>query len=79
MIATKCGMRWDTDQGSDPWPQKDNAGRDVIVRKNAKPESIVYECEQSLRRLGIETIDLYQIHWPDVETRPEESMRRWAS
>src|SRR4051812_17815509 len=29
VIATKCGMRWDgpTDQGSDPWPQKDNSGK----------------------------------------------------
>ncbi|HEV2296378.1 MAG TPA: aldo/keto reductase [Tepidisphaeraceae bacterium] len=78
-IATKCGMRWDApasgDQGSDPWPTKDNAGRDVIVRKNARPESILYECEQSLRRLQIDVIDLYQIHWPDASTPVEESMR----
>jgi aryl-alcohol dehydrogenase-like predicted oxidoreductase len=74
VIATKCGMRWDGDEGTDPWPQKDNEGREVTVRKNAKPASIFYECEQSLRRLGVETIDLYQIHWPDVETRPEESL-----
>src|SRR4051812_1851942 len=47
VIATKCGMRWDGDEGSDPWPQKDNAGKDVVVRKNAKPDSIAYECEQS--------------------------------
>ena len=74
VIATKCGMRWDTEQGSDPWPQQDNAGKDVVVRKNARPESIFKECEDSLRRLGVETIDLYQIHWPDLDTRPEESL-----
>ena len=74
VIATKCGMRWDTEEGSEPWPQKDNEGRDVVIRKNAKPQSIVHECEQSLRRLGVDAIDVYQIHWPDVSTRPEESL-----
>jgi aryl-alcohol dehydrogenase-like predicted oxidoreductase len=74
IVATKCGMRWDSPEGSDPWPQKDNSGKDVTVRKNAKPESIFKECEDSLRRLGVDHIDLYQIHWPDVSTRPEESL-----
>jgi aryl-alcohol dehydrogenase-like predicted oxidoreductase len=74
IIATKCGMRWDSDEGSDPWPQKDNAGRDVIIRKNSKPDSIFHECEQSLRRLGIDVIDLYQIHRPDVDTPVEDSI-----
>jgi aryl-alcohol dehydrogenase-like predicted oxidoreductase len=74
VIATKCGMRWTGDEGSDPWAQQDNAGKDVVVRKNARPESIMAECEDSLRRLGVDVIDLYQIHWPDVQTRPEESL-----
>ena len=33
-----------------------------------RPASIAQECEDSLRRLGLETIDLYQIHWPDNST-----------
>ncbi len=33
-----------------------------------RPESIRKELEQSLKRLNVETIDLYQIHWPDMET-----------
>ena len=74
VIATKCGMRWDTEEGTDPWPQKDNDGRDVIIRKNARPASIAYECEQSLKRLGVDVIDLYQIHWPDKSTPVEDSM-----
>lgn len=74
VIATKCGMRWNTEEGSDPWPQKDRQGRDIVIRKNAKPASIAYECEQSLRRLGIDAIDLYQIHWPDTSTAVEDSM-----
>lgn len=77
-IATKCGMRWDSaasgDQGSEPWENKDNSGKDVTVRKNANADSIMHECEQSLKRLQTDVIDLYQIHWPDVSTPVEESM-----
>ena len=74
ILATKCGMRWDSAEGSEPWPQKDNEGKDVIIRKNARPDSIAFECEQSLKRLGVDTIDLYQIHWPDTSTAVEDSM-----
>ena len=78
VIATKCGMRWDSpargDQGAEPWQTKDNGGNDVTVRKNSKPDSIAYECEQSLRRLQTDVIDLYQIHWPDSTTAVEDSM-----
>ena len=75
VLATKCGMRWNTEEGSDPWPQKNNQGEDVVIRKNARPASIEYECEQSLKRLKTDVIDLYQIHWPDVSTPVEESIR----
>jgi aryl-alcohol dehydrogenase-like predicted oxidoreductase len=74
ILATKCGMRWNSPDGADPWPQKDNQGNDIIIRKNSRPESIAYECEQSLQRLGTDVIDLYQIHWPDSTTPVEESM-----
>ena len=74
VLATKCGMRWNADQGSDPWQQKDNGGQDVTIRKNGRADSIAYECEQSLERLGVDAIDLYQIHWPDKETTPEETI-----
>lgn len=78
VIATKCGMRWNSEEGSDPWPQKDNQGKDVTIRKNAKPDSIAYECEQSLRRLKTDYIDLYQIHWPDISTPVEDSIAAMA-
>jgi aryl-alcohol dehydrogenase-like predicted oxidoreductase len=38
-----------------------------------EPESIRRECDASLRRLGVERIDLYQFHWPDETTPIEES------
>jgi len=38
------------------------------VGNDLRPESIRFECEQSLARLGLDRIDLYQFHWPDAET-----------
>ncbi len=75
VIATKAGMRWDTEEGVEPWKQTDDSGKEIIIRKNAKPASIKYECEQSLKRLDVEMIDLYQIHWPDSSTPIEDSIR----
>ncbi len=74
VIATKCGMRWNSTEGSDPWPNKMPSGEEVVVMKNAKADSIAYECEQSLKRLKTDVIDLYQIHWPDVSTPVEETI-----
>jgi aryl-alcohol dehydrogenase-like predicted oxidoreductase len=69
-------MRWDDPGGAgvDPWNQKTPDGRDVVIRKNSRPESIAYEIEQSLRRLRTDYVDLYQIHWPDTSTPFEDSM-----
>ena len=75
VIATKCGMRWDTDKGSDPFVSQDAQGHRLTIRKYLNPKSIAHECEQSLKRLKIDTIDLYQIHWPDASTPIEESWR----
>ena len=64
-VFTKCGRSW--------------YGRsDGEIVNDLRPESIRHECEQSLRRLGLETIDLYQFHWPDWSTGTplEES---WAT
>ena len=36
--------------------------------------SVLYECEQSLRRLGTDYIDFYHVHWPDYDTPFEETM-----
>ena len=61
VIATKCGIRK---------PGEPTA--DAPVRYDFSREHIVWSCEQSLRRLGIETIDLYQLHRPDWLMNPAE-------
>jgi aryl-alcohol dehydrogenase-like predicted oxidoreductase len=60
MVFTKCGLVWD-ERNPKAEPQR-------IL----KPESIRKECEASLRRLGVERIDLYQFHWPDENGTPVE-------
>jgi aryl-alcohol dehydrogenase-like predicted oxidoreductase len=60
-IFTKCERRWGTDR---------------VIYKSLKKASILEECENSLRRLNIDTIDLYQIHWPEPEEDIEEG---WAA
>ena len=61
LIATKCGIR----KKSDPAP-------DSPYRYDFSAEHIVRSCEQSLKRLGVETIDLYQLHRPDFLGDPDE-------
>jgi aryl-alcohol dehydrogenase-like predicted oxidoreductase len=73
-ILTKYGMRWDLASGDLAMHSKDNDGKDIDIYKFASRESIIKECEDSLRRLGTDYIDLYQIHWPDKTTPVEETM-----
>ena len=61
LIFTKCGLT--ADRGK-PFE---------LPRRDLRPETIRRECEASLRRLGVERIDLYQFHWPDPSTPVEES------
>jgi aryl-alcohol dehydrogenase-like predicted oxidoreductase len=66
LVFTKCAMRWD------------ESGR---VTKGHSADSIRQECEDSLRRLQVNEIDLYQIHWPPEDNGPglEESWRTMAA
>lgn len=73
-ILTKFGVRWDTDKGNFAFKSRDNDGNPINVHRYSGKESIIKECEQSLRRLRTDYIDLYQIHWPDTTTPVEESM-----
>lgn len=54
-VFTKCALRWD---------EKGN------IRKEFSAASIRGECEDSLHRLQVKTIDLYQIHWPPEDNGP---------
>lgn len=77
-ILTKYGMRWDLNKGELAMKSQDNSGKEIDVYKYAGRDSIIKECEDSLRRLGTDYIDLYQIHWPDPTTPIEETMETVA-
>jgi aryl-alcohol dehydrogenase-like predicted oxidoreductase len=62
VVATKGGLAWD------------DRGR---IRHNCRPEYLQQALEASLRRLKVDCIDLYQIHWPDPEV-PVEDTIGWA-
>jgi aryl-alcohol dehydrogenase-like predicted oxidoreductase len=63
ILATKCSLVWD--------PAKNVSGR-------LKRESVRAEIEASLRRLGVNEIDLYQMHWPDPDPDIEEGWSAMA-
>ena len=62
-IFTKCSLVWD---------EKGN------ITNSLKASSIRREVEASLKRLGVDVIDLYQIHWPNPETDIEEGWSTMA-
>ncbi len=66
VLATKCGLLFPPTE-------------DQLPTRCLSSESIVRECEGSLRRLRTDVIDIYQCHWPDPETRSEETMVALAS
>lgn len=72
-IITKFGLRWDLPKGEFFFKSKDNNGRDIDIYRFAGKESVIYECEQSLKRLGTDYIDLLQIHWSDSTTPIHET------
>jgi aryl-alcohol dehydrogenase-like predicted oxidoreductase len=77
-IVTKFGMRWDLAKGDLAMKSKNNQGQDIDIYKYAGRESIIKECEDSLRRLKTDYIDLYQIHWPESTTPIQETFETVA-
>jgi len=73
-ILTKYGLRWDMQKGQHFFSSKFNNGSPLEVYKYAGKESVIEECEQCLKRLGTDYIDLFQIHWADPTTPIEETM-----
>ena len=72
-LLTKFGMRWDLAKGDLAFKSQDNNGKHIDIYKYAGKESVIKECEDSLKRLGTDYIDLYQIHWPDSTTPLDET------
>jgi aryl-alcohol dehydrogenase-like predicted oxidoreductase len=62
-IATKCGLLWNERKEKVPCLKK---------------ESIRKECQVSLKRLGVDVIDLYQMHWPEPEEDIEQAWEEMA-
>lgn len=58
LIFTKCGIVWD------------EADRMGDAKRTLAPKMIRMEIETSLKRLGVEQVDLYQFHWPDSDKLP---------
>ncbi|MFO7655587.1 MAG: aldo/keto reductase [Bacteroidales bacterium] len=73
-ILTKYGLSWDTNKGKFFFSSVSNEGKPVNMHKYSSKKSVIHECEQSLKRLDTDFIDLYQIHWPDPTTPVEETM-----
>jgi len=67
LIATKCGIRF----AGDPPP-------DAPQRYDFSTSHIITACEDSLKRLGIETIDLYMLHRPDLLADPQEVAKAFS-
>ena len=63
LVFSKCSMRWHEDRS---------------IYRSLKAASVIEEAEASLRRLGVEAIDLYQIHWPNPEAEIEEGWEALA-
>ncbi len=63
LVFTKCSMRWHPDR---------------TIYRSLKVDSLAEELDHSLRRLGVDTIDLYQIHWPDPADQIEEGWEALA-
>jgi aryl-alcohol dehydrogenase-like predicted oxidoreductase len=63
LVFTKCSMRWHGDRS---------------IYRSLTAGSLAEELENSLRRLGVETIDLYQVHWPNPEAEIDEGWETLA-
>ena len=72
-LLTKFGLNWISHEGEFYFDSVDNNGKPFKMYKWASKERVMRECEDSLRRLKTDYIDLLQIHWPDPTTPIHET------
>jgi aryl-alcohol dehydrogenase-like predicted oxidoreductase len=60
-VFTKCGLAWN------------DADRSAMPTNDLSPQSIPRQCDESIQRLGVDAVDLLQIHWPDPNAEIEEA------
>ncbi|MBP9866427.1 MAG: aldo/keto reductase [Candidatus Omnitrophica bacterium] len=60
LLATKFGLAWDENK--------------ITIRRNSTKKNLMRELDKSRRRLQTDVIDLYQVHWPDLNTEMGETM-----
>ena len=72
-LLTKFGLRWDDQEGTFFFDIQDADGKAYQVYRQATKKWVIRECEESLRRLRTDYIDLYQHHWPDPKVPVEET------
>ena len=77
-ILTKFGLSWAGTKGQLFFNSRDNDGKPIDVFRYSGKDGIIKECEDSLKRLGTDYIDLYQIHWADPTTPVQETMEAVA-
>ena len=73
-VLTKFGWNWEMPKGEALMKGSCPGGPETSIYSNASKEGVVYEVEQSLKRLQVDFIDLYQIHRPDPNTSIEETV-----
>jgi aryl-alcohol dehydrogenase-like predicted oxidoreductase len=73
-VLTKFGLVWNGKKGEFFFASQDNSGKPVDIYRYSSKDQVINDCELSLKRLGTDYIDLYQIHWADPTTPVCETM-----
>src|SRR5450759_2988505 len=73
-ILTKFGLSWNETKGEFFFASQNNRGKDINIYRYSSKDKVISDCDKSLKRLGTDYIDLFQIHWSDPTTPVSETM-----